>query len=171
MFWNDITEMKEALTTLIDRFIEMDSRIQGISQDRCDAYDSQEESLNRLHDKLTCLMNADKLLRQVELSQQTLDKFEDYMKNVHKLNEMINEFKGCVSVARAAIADKKEMDDMRNTLKSMIETCHKYFNYQKTISDQYFKIDAIYKKLCEEQPKIPKKKVIRKKKVTSPSNE
>ncbi len=39
---------------------------------------------------------------------QELDKFDDYMKNVDKLNEMINEFKGCVSMARGAICENQE---------------------------------------------------------------
>lgn len=167
MFWHDISEIKEWMVTIASRLTEMQMK----HLENEDNENDYEDSLDRLHDKLTTLLNDSNREKQVFLAEKTLDKFEDYMKNVDKLNQMINEFKGCISIARAAISDKKEMDDIRNTLKSMIETCHKYFNHQKTISDQYFKIDAIYKKLCEEKPKIPKKKVIRKKKVTSASSE
>src|SRR5690349_13131746 len=110
MFWDDIKDIKILLDKLNERvsIIEQNTDI-----DRGD----RDDSLHLVHDKLTHLMNESRRLEQVELSQKILDKFEDYMKNVDKLNEMVNEFKGCVSIARAAIADKKELDDMRSVLK------------------------------------------------------
>lgn len=171
MFWNDLKDIKSAMDVLVDRFLQMDERVLGISQDKRDIDECNSESLDRLHDKLTTLLNDSKRIHQVDRAEIIMDKFDDYMKNVHKLNEMVNEFKGCVSIARAAIAEKKEVEDMCEVLKKMIKTCQDYFAYQKSIGDQYFKIDAIYKALCEKEEKPKKKRPPRKKKVTPPSAE
>lgn len=100
-----------------------------------------------------------------EVLENELCNFEDYIKNVDKLNAMVNEFKGCISMSRAALCDRKEIDEMRAVLKNILDACQKHFNYQKSLSDQHFKINAIYKALCEkEEKKTPKKKTPVKKK-------
>lgn len=164
MFWNDIKEIKEGINRLLTGLEGISETNEGIAQEESD-------SLDRLHDKLSYLIDENTREQKVELALKTLDKFDDYMKNVDKLNEMVNEFKGCVSIARAAIADKKELDEMKTVLKGMMESCQKYYLYQKTVGDQYFKIDAIYKALCEKEKKPRKKRGPNKKKVTSPSTE
>ncbi len=64
--------------------------------------------INRIHDKLDKLLEDETRVQRVQIAEKTLDKFEDYMKNVDKVNAMINEFKGCVALARAAIAEHKQ---------------------------------------------------------------
>jgi hypothetical protein len=66
--------------------------------------------INRLHDKLDTLLADKNRLEQVSLAESTLDKFEEYMKNVDKLNAMINEFKGCIDLARSVLAERKQQD-------------------------------------------------------------
>jgi hypothetical protein len=39
------------------------------------------------------------------------DKFEDYMKNIDKINQMINEFKGLVAIVRGKAAKKERSID------------------------------------------------------------
>jgi len=77
-----------------------------------ETFESEEESnsINRIHDKLNLLIEDERREQKVELALKTLDKFEDYMKNVDKLNNMINEFKGCVSMARSALEERKKLD-------------------------------------------------------------
>jgi len=73
-----------------------------------DEIKSFEDSLCRIHDKLNELLADENRKEQVKLSEKTLDKFENYMKNVDTLNLLINEFKGCVSMARASLSINKE---------------------------------------------------------------
>jgi hypothetical protein len=72
--------------------------------------DDEFNTINRIHDKLNVLLSGQDRSERIMLAEKTLNKFEDYMKNVDKLNAMINEFKGCVTVARAAIAERKQKD-------------------------------------------------------------
>jgi hypothetical protein len=193
MFWHDIDAIKERMQGLHCLLLKMDQNIEkvlGQAQERSECKCSEEiresledafcsdnvySSINRINEKLNTLIEDVDRERAVVLAQKTIERFEDYMKNVDKLHTMINEFKGCVSIARAAIADKKEMDEMRTILKNMIETCQKYYNYQKNVSDQYFKIDAIYKSVCDQKeeekvkPKKPKRKPSKVKKASPPA--
>jgi len=165
MFWNDIKEIKQWMRHISDRLSVLDQYARNTTEDEKDAVD-------RLHDKMDVLINDQKRFAQVALAEKILDKFEDYMKNVDKLNGMINEFKGCVSMSRAAISEKKEMDDMRTMLENMIKTFQKYHDYHKSFNNQYFKIDAIHKALCEkeeEKKAAVKKKPVKKKKAVPDS--
>jgi len=45
----------------------------------------------------------------IKVSMEYLDKFGDYVKNVDKLNSMINEFKGCVAMSRASMSETKDL--------------------------------------------------------------
>ena len=102
MFWHDIKEMKEKLARIV-YYLEQCCPCE-------DFQDDFQEDIDRLHDKLNTLLNDGHQIAQVAIAEKTLDKFEDYMKNVDKLNILINEFKGCVSMARDAIAERKELD-------------------------------------------------------------
>lgn len=188
MWWHDIKDIKEWMITIADRLTGMQMKFLEKEDQECakdpleaieqgleelkesieDLYGSDNSSINRIHEKLNNIVGDETRIAQASIAHLTLDKFDVYMENVEKLNFMVNEFKGCVSIARAAIADKKEMDDMRKVLKNMIETCEKYYNHQKTVSNQHFKIDAMYKKLCEEVKEKKKSPGRPKKKVTSP---
>jgi uncharacterized protein YjgD (DUF1641 family) len=110
--------------------------------------------------------------RAVVLATKTLDKFDDYMKNVDKLNEMINEFKGCVSAARSALAERKQMDKEIKEMKNVAELSHQihhsmvsFIEAAETMQERaHFKINAIYSAVCENEEEKPKKKKTTKKK-------
>lgn len=158
----------------------MESMLEQIKESIDDAFCSEEEnsSINRIHDKLNMLLSDESRLQAVAIAAKTLDKFEDYMKNVDKLNGMMNEFKGCVAMARASLQDKKEQDEVREEFKAAIkymkecvletrqnrEEVRKNSEYALSLHNQHFKIEALYKTLVEPtllEPK-PKKKRVRK---------
>ena len=62
---------------------------------------------NRLLDKLNQLIEITRIEDRAEVSLKTCEKVEDYMKNIDRLNSMINEFKGLVAIVRG---QKKEED-------------------------------------------------------------
>jgi len=159
MWWHDIREMKEKLNKI-------ESYINEIEQ--FDNNDIQ-DSFDIIHDKINKILNDSNRLEQVALAEKTLDKFEDYMKNADKLNSMINEFKGCISMARASLAEKKEFDEQKTILKNMIETFQKYYDYQSQITNQHYKIDAIYKALVDEKTPVKKKRKSTPRKKSNPS--
>lgn len=55
---------------------------------------------NLLMDKINDLVSLSKFEERNERSLQILEKYEDYIKNIDKLNAMINEFKGLVAIVR-----------------------------------------------------------------------
>lgn len=128
MFWNDLKALKEEILVLKHGMLRVEralcdatfsgksgsdlADIKEVIKDCLDeVFESEEEysSINRLHDKLNSLVNDDRRREEVELATKTLDKFEDYMKNVDKLNGLLNEFKGCVSMARGALEERKNV--------------------------------------------------------------
>jgi hypothetical protein len=117
MWWYNIKEIKESLNLLNLRLTNMEENIYGHQSDTNVYLDSiyyllkemeMSDSLVTLSDNIKTLIRDTNHIRQVALAEKTLDKFEDYMKNVDKLNSMINEFKGCVSIARASLKDTKK---------------------------------------------------------------
>jgi hypothetical protein len=86
MFWNDIKEMKEWMVTIASRLTDLQMKMDGIIQEQEDR-----DSIDQLAAK-------------------TIDKCQDYMKNVEKLNSMINELKGCVALARSALEERKNIE-------------------------------------------------------------
>lgn len=131
-WWRDIKEIKEYVFILAERLSKVDCRVQDILErvkeisekfDNEDVISCIEDSfsnvfgsddeynpINRIHDKLNVLVDNEEIKKEVLLSEKILDKFEDYMKNVDKLNAMVNEFKGCVSMARGALKTSKGKD-------------------------------------------------------------
>jgi len=67
-----------------------------------DIFFSEEEyaPFNSLNDKVTKLLHIGEREENLRTNMKYADKFEDYMKNIDKLNMMINEFKGLVSIVR-----------------------------------------------------------------------
>jgi lysyl-tRNA synthetase class I len=55
---------------------------------------------NSLNDKINKLLTVHKAEERLATAIKYCDKFEDYMKNIDKLNMMINEFKGLVAIVR-----------------------------------------------------------------------
>jgi hypothetical protein len=121
--------------------------------------------INKIHDKLDSLIKDTDRQKAVLLAEKTLDKFEDYMKNVDKLNSMINEFKGCVSIARSAIAERKQLDEDVKEMKKVSDISQKIHRSMLSFikaGDElqergYFKLDAIYKAICEPNEKKSRK--------------
>ncbi len=61
---------------------------------------SEEEfsPFNRLNDKLNQLIEVSRIEHRAAIGIKICDKFDDYMKNIDKLNAMVNEFKGLISI-------------------------------------------------------------------------
>lgn len=144
-----------------------------------DTFDSIEAStpLGEVHSKLNHLIRYVDRDEKMRLDEQTMDKFDDYMRNVDKLNAMVNEFKGCVSMSRASLVDSKELVKALAEIKEAAELAHSFHAAissfmivsKKMKCDYHIKIDAIYKTLCKKKPKRPCsiKKISRKKKAVS----
>jgi hypothetical protein len=103
MFWNDIKDVKIRL-----------DEIEDLLRDRM-PFDNLKEDMDIILDKVNSLIIDSRRIERVKIAEQTLDKFDDYMKNVDKLNSMINEFKGCVSMARSALAERAVLEKNKST--------------------------------------------------------
>jgi hypothetical protein len=166
MFWNDIKEIKADIAKIIYQIGLIESSIVEQGQNKAantkfldreevenclidieDAFcpDDKLYSINRLHDKLNKLLDDERRKREVILATKTLDKFEDYMKNVDKLNGMINEFKGCVSISRGALEERNRISQKEGETARLL--------------------DKIAEKLQKCEKKSPKKRKSVKKKV------
>jgi hypothetical protein len=66
-----------------------------------------------LNDKINKLLDLEDYDYKVQIAQKTLDKFDEYIKSMHKLNEMVNELKGIVSLSRASL-NKTIIFEMKN---------------------------------------------------------
>jgi hypothetical protein len=131
----------EKLETKIDAlYVEQENRI-SLAKLVDSIFNSESESshINLIHDKLDCLISDELRVQRVEIAQKTLDRFEDYMKNVDKINNMINEFKGCVSMARASLNEGRkgsaEFDILVNIDKILKKNDEMLHNLTKTIKD------------------------------------
>jgi acetolactate synthase small subunit len=184
MWWNDIKEIKidilvlkknitriEAILDSLPHNVKANTSFfneESLKEAIEDVFCSADEfnSINRIHDKLNVLINDVDRNEAVLLAQKTLDKFEDYMKNVDKLNSMVNEFKGCVSMARGALEDRKELGQQAEETKKLAQISQEIYKAMidfikagKNIKHEaHFKIDAIYKAVCEKPEKKPRKK-------------
>jgi hypothetical protein len=190
MFWNDIEEIKQWMIQ-INGSIDCLLRVQAEISETCikavplpkvienglndikecvsDLLESEDEnnSFNRMHDKLDGLLADANRVQSVLMAEKTMDKFEDYMKNVDKVNSMINEFKGCVSMARGAIGEGKELQKEVEGMKSLASISQQIYNSMLSFikaaenmkHEAHFKMDAIYKVVCckEDKPKKPRK--------------
>jgi len=126
----EIEGIKEWMDRLTDLLLRIDTRVENLlilAQNKSDAtkvaqdinetlketfdLDNEVSSINRIHEKLDELRYDWGRCKQVSLAEKTLEKFEDYMKNIDKLNAMINEFKGCVFIARSALNERKQLDN------------------------------------------------------------
>ena len=78
--------------------------------------------------------------------------------NFEKLNEMINEFKGCVSIARAALVERKGVNvELRDEMRDMIAYVKSLArNNQKKMNSLSKIIDKIAKKLDVSEKKSRK---------------
>lgn len=79
----------------------------------------------RMRDNIQKLVDMYEADEKVELAVSTLDKFEDYMKNIDRFNAMINEFKGLVSIVRSEaknvqVRHEKERGQIVKLLKVLV---------------------------------------------------
>ncbi len=147
MWWNNLKDIKKDISILKSAIARIEALFyESQMQYSCDYvdvgliirkcfedfldYDEDGNSIDHIHYKLNDLLKDERRQKEVELALQTLDKFEDYMKNVDKLNNMINEFKGCVSMARSALEERKQSDARKSAeidekLDKITEILHK----------------------------------------------
>ena len=131
MFWNDLQDIKRWMSRLDERLGRIDDNLcRLVTKDgRMDSIERSLESLEILiqtqHQEIT--ESVEKCC-DTELACETMDKFEDYMRNVDKINSLINEFKGCVSVARGALEERKAVSAQEaktGVLADMTKEIHK----------------------------------------------
>lgn len=130
MWWNDLKEIKEWMTSISFHITSLEMRYNAL------------------------------------LVEEDRDKLIDFLKNIDKFNEMVNEFKGCVSMARAAIAERKTWDEEVKGLKKVAEISEEIYDSMRAFihtghtleKKGYFKLDAIYKAVCEKGEKKSSKK-------------
>ncbi len=80
-------------------------------------------TFSRLHHKLDKLLQVSNYEARLDVSIVTCDKFEDYMKNIDKLNQMVNEFKGLVAIVRGeARVVKMENQNLRKQMRRILQT-------------------------------------------------
>jgi hypothetical protein len=155
MFWNDIEDIKKSILEIKERLNHIE---RGVVQN-LEVFQSEDEhsTINRLHGKLDELVRDADHVQEALAAEKTMDKFEGYMKNVDKLNAMINDFKGCVSMARGAISEgkefAKEVEDMKSvaaTSKQIYAAMQRFIQAGDNMEQKaFYKIDAIYKEICE----------------------
>lgn len=84
--------------------------------------DDEYSYFSELSNKINKLLEVGKYEARLDVSIATCDKFEDYMKNVDRLNEMINEFKGLVSIVRGeAKAVQKQNESIKKKMRKLLE--------------------------------------------------
>jgi hypothetical protein len=94
--------------------------------DQC-LFEEMEEiksSLERLHDKIQEIKRPLDLEVRVVRAIEVLDKFEDYMKNIDRLNVMVNEIKGQFSIFRSVQSrTAKRQKDIKHIISMIAELC------------------------------------------------
>ena len=68
--------------------------------------------------------------------------------NLEKLNQLINELKGCAAISRASLQDKKNFDvatgELINSAKTIVEEINKLKKYNQTMNKRMEKLDKLY---------------------------
>ena len=130
MFWNDICEIKSRIkmmevnqardsALLQNMFKSMNSCCsKGVipEQSELDEVATLSDVSNRVEEVLDALESIETKVMDVEMS----DKLLKYMDNVERLNTMVNEIKGVVSVFRGNLAESKS-DGLRQEIASIRE--------------------------------------------------
>lgn len=125
-----------------------------------DEFQSEDEFsiLNSISDNIRKLLEVNRAEERIESAQRIAEKFEEYMKNIDKLNMMINEFKGVVSMSRAALQDRKSISDEftknLDVFKSEIKMITDPFIGTQMIISK--KLKSILEKMTEIESKIDK---------------
>jgi hypothetical protein len=77
------------------------------AKERLDNLERKIDILLANQDHWDVITNTIEDIHVAHVSLKIMDKFEEYMKNVDKLNSMINELKGCASMVRASLKEKQ----------------------------------------------------------------
>jgi methyl-accepting chemotaxis protein len=171
MWWNDIKDIKEWMERLTDRLIRIEGEITEIKriQEDGDQCNSISADLNEMMEKIEKIEEEFPRFHSLINPNELVSTYE---KHIKKIEEMMLEFKGCVSMARSSIAERKELDaelkEMKNVARISQEIYASMISFvgsANRISNQHFKIEAIYKAICEKEE--VKKKSPRKKKSTA----
>lgn len=152
MWWHDIADIKEKLDTLAPI-------LESIHGQQGEIYERwfKGDPLCLLDDKLTELLDDADKMQDILVAEKTMDKFEDYMKNIDKVNSLVNEFKGCVALARGSINEGKELAKEVDGMKGLAAISQQIYSSMMAFikasenmeQRAHYKIDAIYKEICE----------------------
>lgn len=96
MWWNSSAEIRDWMNKISIRLMRLEKDITEIKAKQFDGehvFASFSEKINELHGIL--------------VTHQTIDQF-DYMKNIEKINEVINEFKECVCGEKGVLCEVKK---------------------------------------------------------------
>jgi deoxyribodipyrimidine photolyase len=171
MFWKDIAEIKEWMNRLTDRMVRMDHNIEKVLGY---AQEASEQKCNKLEVSQKLETNLERLEVVLELSESSFDKIDRYISNLEKYNGMINELKGCVSLARSAVLDRKQVDSEQSARVHQL-----VYHVETLLKDNCKIIDCLHKNIeqfasfmQQVNKKAPKKKKpVKKKKAVSPAPE
>jgi hypothetical protein len=127
MFWDDIVEIKsrmEAVENEIKRVHFSNQEILNIVSDESylDLMPSLYERLDNIGAQ--CKRTGDGIPILLALTNPE-NVCETYEKHIKKLEEMMLEFKGCISMARSAIAERKELnaEEQKSKRKAKKKVC------------------------------------------------
>lgn len=177
MWWNDIKEIKGWLERLTQRLTNLEENVRGLTQEKEEREEqpSAEDLYDRLGEILQACENTEREIPKLSKLVNPEELAYTYEKHIYKIESMMLEFKGCVSMARAAVAERKEqqkefeeLKDLSRISKDIYKSMQSFINAGNQIEQKnYFKLDAIYRKICEIDEEKPKKKGNSRKKVAS----
>lgn len=161
MFWNDIKELKITSQCLHKKLLCIESKVDVLS-------DNIESNFADISSRLTCLEEVNEKLEQEIPRLVTLINRDDiavnYETHFKKISEMLLEFKGCVAIARASIAERKECDekciDIPELIQQLYNSMLSFIRFTENMENE------IYKRLDDlsVKEKRPKRSISKKKK-------
>ena len=113
----------EDFENLIENVETIGLNLENIKETIDESLDTTEEysQINIIQEKLNNLLEDENREEKVRLARATLDKFEDYMKNVDKLNVLVNEIKGIAAMTRASL--KSTQAKPKKSKKQKVNLC------------------------------------------------
>jgi hypothetical protein len=133
-------ELKEDINNLMEKLLEIYGLNQSLNKFMSFTFSKIEDidiNINSLDDNVTELKKDKYRIERVQLANETLNKYENYINNIDRLNVMVNELKGCVGIIRA----NKEDNCCKITMKTIC-------NYIETIDLRLERIDSILLTIC-----------------------
>lgn len=113
--------------------------------------------------------NIDRLFTVLEIAVADVQKVDQYINNLDKYNSMVNELKGCVSLARSAVMDRKQadsdlslkIDQLMYHVEHLLQEYDKKTIFLDKITEKFAKIVQDFHEKCHETRKLVKKKIPR----------